>query len=552
MTTPTRSGLDGGEFAELLQTFRAESAENLSALEESLLQLESEPGNEELLPEIFRAAHTLKGNAGCLQFEELSLLAHAVEELLDRLRLGRLAVSSARITTLLEAVDVMRNLVADSISGERGVSAPPALLAALQEAGELATKPESAPRSGVSSFRPTRSGRTLRVGLGKLDRMLDLTSELAIARGHLRQLVDAKESTERVLDALREVDRLGFGLQEAVMNVRLVAVGPSLRHFHRIVRDLAAANDKRATLTLEGADVEVDTTVMEHLKDPITHMLRNAVDHGIETPERRLASGKPAAGRIRISASHDGGGILLVLTDDGAGLDLPRIAARARALGFDPEALTRHELLALVFEPGFSTAEAVTDLSGRGVGMDVVRRNVESLRGTISIDSREGLGTTITIRLPLTLAVIDGFAFGAGDDTYVVPIDSVLECLELRPSTTCDPAVQKETLGMLELRGEALPIVRLRELFSVPGTAPVRENVVVVRHGNSRAGLVVDTLFGGNQTVIKPLGHAFLEVPEVAGASVLGSGRVALILDVPELLRLSASRAAVVPEGVSR
>ncbi|HEV8266846.1 MAG TPA: chemotaxis protein CheA, partial [Thermoanaerobaculia bacterium] len=438
------------------------------------------------------------------------------------------------VTLLLESVDAMRSLLADSLDG-RQPSVPARLLAALRDAAGSAPSDgegQGAPLGAAPRAVAHRGGRSLRVGLSKLDRMLDLTSEMAIARGQLRQLVERGESPERVLDALREVDRLGFDVQEAVMNVRLVAVGPSLRPFNRIVRDLAGNHGKRASLTIEGEDVEVDTTVMEHLKDPITHMLRNAVDHGIETPEVRAAHGKPATGRICIGASYDGGGIVIVVSDDGAGLDIARIAARARSLGRDTEGLSRAELFALVLEPGFSTTGTVTDLSGRGVGMDVVRRNVESLRGTIAIDSVEGAGTTITIRLPLTLAVIDGFAVGCGGETFVLPMESVLECLEVPAASGGDG-----TLGLLTLRGESLPTVRLRGLFGSGSGVPPRENVVVVRHGERRAGLVVDALFGESQTVIKPLGHAFLEVPEVAGASVLGNGRVALILDVPELLR---------------
>ena len=328
------------------------------------------------------------------------------------------------------------------------------------------------------------------------------------------------------------------------MNVRLVPVGPSFRHFHRVVRDLAASQDKRVMLVLEGEDVEVDTTIIEQLKDPITHMIRNAVDHGIETPAARAEAGKSPVGTIRIEAVHGAGGIVVRFSDDGRGLNESAIADRARALGLDPDRMSRQELWNLTMRPGFSTAAQISDLSGRGVGMDVVRRNVDAMRGTIRIQSEPNAGTTIELRLPLTVAVIEGFAVGVGNETYVIPIDRVVECSEMPEAALA--SAQMSMTGVIELRGEPLPFLRIHRVFGLDSTPAARENVVVVEHddGRGRAGIVVDSLFGNSQVVMKPMGRFLGQVPGVAGSSILGNGRVALILDVPEIVRQAADAAA--------
>jgi two-component system chemotaxis sensor kinase CheA len=302
----------------------------------------------------------------------------------------------------------------------------------------------------------------------------------------------------------------------------------------RAVRDIATARGKRARLVVEGADVEVDMSVIEHLRDPLTHMIRNALDHGIEAPEAREVAGKDPCGTITLRALAEGGSIVIEIADDGRGLDRERIAEKARASGLapNPESLSDPELMRLVLEPGFSTAGAVTDLSGRGVGMDVVRRNVEALRGSVGIESRPGRGATVTLRLPLTLAIIDGFAVGVGGETFVVPMDVVSECLAL-PEADGSPRRR----GVVNLRGAALPYVRLRDHFALPAGPSARESVVVTRHEGGELGLVVDALYGESQAVIKPLSRLLGDLPGISGCTILGSGRVALILDLPALWR---------------
>lgn len=542
----------------ILHTFLDESEEGLCRMEEALVALETEPENGETLQTIFRVAHTLKGNASSLGYPRVAGFAHGVEDTLQHLRDRTIPVTGSVITLLLRAVDALRHMVPEAVAGNEEMSpAHEALLKLLGETGTMAVEEKAkAAAALVVPERRERSwgrrkddieawkdrGRTLRVDIEKLDRILNLTGEIAIARGRLRQMLEERvgRTGEEVLEAHLEADRLYLDLQELVMKARMVPVGPIFRQYVRTVRDMAAATGKSVRLLTEAGDVEVDTRVIEHLRDPLTHMIRNAVDHGIEPPQGRQARGKDPCGHVSLRACHEAGSIVIQVADDGSGLDRERIVKQARSEGLvaDPEKLTDAEIYRLVFEPGFSTAEAVTDLSGRGVGMDIVRRNVEALRGSVAIDSRQGEGTTITIRLPLTLAIIEGFAVGVGDETYVIPLEAVLECLEL-------PAEEQHRgngRGVIYLRGQALPYLRLRDQFALPGPSPPRENIVVVHHGGGQAGIAVDVLYGASQTVIKPLGDLFEGLPGIAGSTILGSGRVALILDVPSLLREAVGR----------
>jgi two-component system chemotaxis sensor kinase CheA len=530
---------------QLIDAFVAETDDVLDEIEQLLLRLEQNPEEDQLLHEIFRGVHTLKGNAACLQFDELTRFAHVMEELLDGMREGRLDATTAHVSQLLDAADALRDIAVRSVNGDGTLSERQEELLAQVTAWQTSggkTSSTVAGNGGAASQEPARASRpsrSLRVGIDKLDRMLNLAGEIATIRGTVRQLVEQSGSDEKTLDAVRELERLSFDLQESIMNVRLVPVGPSLRHFHRVVRDLASSQDKRVMLVLEGEDVEVDTTVIEQLKDPITHMIRNAIDHGIELPSVRLGKGKNPIGTIRIAAAHDSGGIIVRFSDDGAGLNDAKIAERARGLGLDPERMSRQDLWDLTLRPGFSTASQVTDLSGRGVGMDVVRRNVDSMRGTLSVHSDPGAGTTVEIRLPLTVAVIEGFAVGVADETYVIPIDNVIECTEM-------PAGGNDATGVIDLRGEPLPFLRIQRVFGLDASPHARENVVVVEHkgGRGRAGIVVDALFGSSQFVMKPMGRFLRQVDGVAGSSILGNGRVALILDVQQIINRASEAAA--------
>ncbi len=531
----------------LLQTFLTESDERLSEMEEGLVTLETGPEDAEVIQTIFRSAHTLKGNAASLGFSRVSEFAHAMEDVLQRLRNRTLAVSGGIITLLLRAVDVLRQMVPDAVAGFDDVQ--PWQTELLKRLADPATGEEvSGPSPAERRKRPWGRRRedirgwidrtkTLRVDRERLDRVLNLTGEIAIIQERLRVLLEKRlgRPEEEVLETHHEAERLCMELQEQVMKIRMVPIAPVFRQYIRTVRDVAQSHGKAARLVVEDGGVEVDSAVIEQLRDPLTHMIRNALDHGIETPEKRKATGKDPCGRLILRALHEAGNILIELEDNGSGFNRQRIIEKALSKGMitDARNLSDEEVHRFVFEPGFSTMETVTDLSGRGVGMDVVRRNVEALRGSIAVDSREGVGSRIMIRLPLTMAIIDGFVVSVGRETYVIPLGAVLECLELSP----EERRRSESRGVVNMRGEPLPYLRLRNLFALDGDIPPRESVVVVQHGRGKAGLVVDLLHGESQTVIRPLGKLFKGLPGVSGSTILGNGRVALILDVPSLLR---------------
>ena len=395
--------------------------------------------------------------------------------------------------------------------------------------------------------------RTLRVDVERLDRMLDLVGEIAVARGRLRTVLEQGGAVPpAVAEVHHDADGLEAELHELITRIRMVPVGPTFQHFHRTVRDLARALGKQVRLTIEGGDIELDMSVLEKIRDPLTHMVRNAVDHGLEAPDARAAAGKEPWGSLRLSASHDAGSIVVTLSDDGRGLDRAALLARGRALGLagTQDAIPDEEIDQLVFAPGISTARSVTELSGRGVGMDVVKCEVEALRGSVEVESAAGEGTTFRIRLPLTLALIDGFVVRAADEAYVIPMDAVVECVDLpRETRAAAGGAPPSVTGLMSLRGAPLPILRLAKLFKLDGAPAARESVVVIRNGDGKAGFVVDALVGGMQVVIKPLGRLFRGVAGVAGSAILGNGRAALILDVPRLMKRVLPAAAHVREA---
>ena len=534
----------------VLQSFREEADELLTQMEQSVLALESLPENRELISSIFRVAHTLKGNASLLEFKTVAQALHSLEDLLDSLRGGATAVSSEIINLLLQSVDVLRQMTGRMLAGEEfllpahdAFFARIAQTAAASRSSEpvRSSAPTSVPSAGANAT--AKPAANLRVDIGKLDRMLNLTVEFAIAQGRMRRMLQEKCSASgaghEVLETHHGLETLFLELQELVMKIRMVPVGPTFHRFARSVRDMARKNGKLARMLIVGEDVEVDTTILEHIHDPLMHMIRNSVDHGLETPEVRRAAGKDPSGKIVLEAFHDSGNIVVRICDDGAGLDHAAILQQARNRGIISEGSrpSESDIHNLVFQPGFSTAEKVSELSGRGVGLDVVRRNVNALSGTVHVESHKGQGTTFTIRLPLTLAIIDGFAVSVDAETYVVPLNEVKECLELPAEKHCS-----EGGGVLNLRGEALPYVRLRDLFGVGGRPPGRERILVVEHQGGRAGLAADELLGEQQAVIKPLGRLFQGISGVSGSTILGTGRVALILDVPAICREAVLR----------
>ncbi|RMS19626.1 CheW-like protein:ATP-binding region [Pseudomonas coronafaciens pv. garcae] len=678
------------------QTFIVEARELLQAMEESLLQLESEPGDVDAIGAVFRAAHTIKGSAGLFGLTPIVSFTHIVEDVLDRLREGSVSVDAQLIAVLLKSGDHMLELI-DVVASRGEQLQPPALEreAALRQALQVYQAPDTAQaadeaaatgvtdgeeveaswhislRFGVDVFRngmdplsflrylntlgqmvkvttvtdsipaveswdpeschlgfeiefrsaaghaainevfdfvredcaveitlidqveadaepvgtelvsqnerstvvasgellgdqravprepgiatvvdrpqsgdqKSKDGRYVRVNADKLDELINLVGELVIASAGASLLAKSCDN-----DPLQEASSTVSGLVEQILDgalhLRMIPIGDTFNRFRRVVRDVSQELGKDIDLIINGAETELDKTVVEKIGDPLMHLLRNSMDHGIESAEARRAAGKPAKGHLSLNAYHDSGSIVIEIADDGAGLNRERILDKAQQRGLVAAgaSLTDQEIYNLIFEPGFSTAEAVTNLSGRGVGMDVVKRNITLLRGTVDLDSQPGQGTIVRIRLPLTLAIINGFLVGIDQSTYVIPLDMVQECIELDEQ---DRQTSRDN-GYLDLRGEVLPLVYLREHFNHEGPAARRQNVVVVRYAEHKAGLVVDDLLGEFQTVIKPLGKdsSYSSVPPQYSSinTAWSASSIATIITAPGPVPLLARR----------
>lgn len=386
-----------------------------------------------------------------------------------------------------------------------------------------------------------QESRSIRIDADKLDQLINLVGELIIVGAGVNliarraNIADLQERTSKLSGLVEEV-------RDSALQLRMVKIGATFSRFQRVVHDVSRDLGKDIALVINGEDTELDKTVVEKIGDPLMHLVRNSMDHGIEPAEVRLAAGKPAQGLLQLNAYHDSGSIVITVEDDGGGLKRDRILAKAveRGLVEPGHHLSDSEVYALIFEPGFSTAETVTNLSGRGVGLDVVKRNITALRGSVSIDSEVGKGTKVTVRLPLTLAIIDGFLVEVDSSVFAIPLDMIEECVAF----SSEPGH-----NYTNLRGTVLPFIRLRELFGIRAPLKRRENIVVLKHAGQRAGLVVDTLLGEFQTVIKPLGRLFNGAKCISGATILGSGDVALILDVPALIQQATKEVSEVGYG---
>lgn len=447
-------------------------------------------------------------------------------------RLGEILVESKAVTPdelarVLETQPKLGTLlVKEGLVSDDKVSAALAAQGHLRGEAEKVAKKEDA---GV------------RVQAERLDDLMDQVGELVIAQARLRQLASRTQDVH--LSALvEEIERLSSQLRDTTMGIRMVAIGSLFSRFRRLVRDLSFELGKEVSLTMSGEETELDKTVIERLHDPLVHLIRNSLDHGVEAPERREAAGKPRQGRIHLSAVHSGAQVLIQIQDDGAGIDPARIRAKAEENGLIPPGadLSEGEILQLIFAPGFSTAAKVTSVSGRGVGMDVVKRSIDALRGSIDVAGAPEKGTVITLRLPLTLAIIDGLLVRVGDGRYVIPLSAVEECVELTPADD----LRSTGRDFLNIRDEVVPFIRLKTLFGVSKPPEPYQKVVVVSTGDARVGLAVDQIIGDYQTVIKSLSKIHAGVQTFSGATILGDGTVALILDVPRLIDFSQTRGA--------
>lgn len=418
-----------------------------------------------------------------------------------------------------------------------GTRTPDTIAVAPLAATPLAETPTAAAPPAARGDGPARAAApaigSIRVPAERLDDLMDQVGELVIAQARLKQLIAGSGNAD-IAAVAEEIERLSGGLRDTTMGIRMVPIGSLFERFHRLVRDLSQSLGKSVRLTLSGEETELDKTVIERLNDPLVHIIRNSLDHGVETAEARVRSGKDPQGHIHLSARHSGAKVLVTIRDDGRGIDRDRVRAKAEEQGLiEPgAAIADAELLQLIFHPGFSTAAAITSVSGRGVGMDVVKRVLDSLRGSIDVSSTPGGGTEITLSLPLTLAIIDGLLVRVGLGRYVIPLSAVEECVEL----PADADQRHRGRNFLGIRGELVPFIRLRETFRATSPADPFQKAVIVSTGERRVGLVVDQVIGDHQTVIKSLSKLHADVAAFSGATILGDGSVALILDVGHLI----------------
>jgi len=549
---------------ELVGDFILESREHLAAVESQLLTLERDPANAEALNSVFRGFHTIKGLAGFLELWEVQKLAHETEALLDRARSTQWTITPAAIDVILESADSLRRWLShlESLLQRRPSDPPPpheALLARIRALIAGSTEPESSavglaslagavepektaevPASAAAEpARHRNEAMAVKVDTAKLDYLVDMAGEMVIAESLVRHDPElGKLKSQALQRKMAQMTRITAELQKTAMAMRLVPIGPLFRRMSRLVRDLSRQFGKQVAMETEGDEIELDRTIVEGLADPLMHMVRNAMDHGIETPAEREASGKNPNARLLLKAHHQAGQVVIEIADDGRGLDAAKIKAKAVEKGLlAPEKeLSESETYNLIFEPGFTTAAKVTNVSGRGVGMDVVRRHIEKLRGRIEIRSKTGHGAQFLLKLPLTLAIIDGLVVGVGTERYIVPLFAVREMF--RPGAETIWTVHQRA-EMALVRGSLLPVVRLYRRFGVkPKSEDPRESVLVMAEvEGSRYCLLVDELIGKQEVVIKALGETFRGVTGVAGGAILGDGRVGLILDLDRLLK---------------
>ena len=556
--------LNLAENEELLTEFQAEASDHLGQIESAVLELEQNAASEEAINSLFRSFHTLKGVAGFLNLVPINRLAHEIEDLMDLVRSGKLEIFKEIVDLVLDSKDAIAALLSQISDGLANGSSPSEIIPvsplmsrarlacqgerAYQEsagAGQsndrsnqprseesetAATTPSNAPKSSAQSS-------TIRVSTKKLDSLLDMVGELVIVKSQLAESTKSQEDQSNSLRrSLSQLARITKELQHTSMSLRMVPIKPTFQKMSRLVRDISGKIGKPVDFEVSGEDTELDRNVVEEVGDPLVHMTRNAIDHGLESPQDRIAAGKPESGHIRISAYHSGSNIAIEISDDGQGIDPDKILAKAISKGIvDANAtLSKPEIFKLIFAPGFSTAAEVTDISGRGVGMDVVRKNIEKLRGKVEIESEIGVGSTFRILLPLTMAIVDGLIIKVGDRRFILPSTSVK--VALRPDETSITSVQGNE-EVLNIRDKVYPLKRLHELFRIQDatTDPKQGTVVIVESSGRQYGLLVDAMIQKQEVVIKSLGSMMQDLRGISGGAILGDGSIALILDTNSL-----------------
>lgn len=535
---------------EIVQAFLEESRENLDQLDRDLVDLESQPDDPALLARIFRTIHTVKGTCGFLGFSRLESLAHTGENLLGALRDGDLVLNGAVTTSLLALVDGTRRALHHiETTGTEGDDDHAAVIADLARhlspgvSSELPQKPLDPAPVLPRDASPT-SESSVRVEVAVLDKLLDLVGELVLARSQIADLAVDQDEGPLALP-YRQLRLVTSELQQGVMQARLQPVGAVIGKFPRIARDLAAALNKKVRVEIEGDDVGVDKAVNEALRDPLLHLVRNAVDHGLESESERLAAGKPAAGSLHLRVRQEGGRVQVEVTDDGRGIDVERLVQRTVALGFltaeQAAALSAAEQLELMFRAGLTTKDEVSNVSGRGVGMDVVRTSLAQVGGSILVTSERGQGSIFRINVPLTLAIMPALVVWCGGGRYALPQVDVHEIVRVEQEEMESSVDAVSGVRLLRLRGRLLPLVELAQHFAVaPAASGDGMNVVVVDTGGRRFGIVVDTVGDTTEAVVKPLPCSIRSIPLFAGVTILSDGQPSLILDVAGLANAAA------------
>ncbi len=602
------------ELKEIVESFIVETNDIFEKLDNEILELEKRPEDKELINSIFRAVHTVKGTSGVLSFEQMTVIAHRFEDVLNKLRRDELKFQPAMLDVMFEAFDQMKALLrqvvehnihdidfsgtikrleslskgvlpekAEKGPAEQQAAAPasePAIAKSaepvdvvqrntdqeqLQTSQARESAPQDASQSHPQASQPQKADKitdtTIRVDVGRLDHLMNLVGELVLGRNRLSQIVtssredDAGEDfSHQLSETSAQIDFITTELQTAVMKTRMVQIGRVFNRFPRLVRDIAREFNKDIDLVIEGEETELDKSIIEEISDPLVHLIRNAADHGVEEPERREKAGKSRRGTIRLTAGHEGNHIIIEIQDDGAGMD-PEILKRKAIEKGVITAEEAHEMKTddaynLIFIPGFSTAQKVSSVSGRGVGMDVVKTNITKLNGIIAVESGVGKGTKFVLKLPLTLAIIQGLLVAVGTETFAIPLNSVLEVVHTFKSDVATVNGRE----VIRLRETVLPLVSISDILDVPLQSEELRGfyTVVVGVANHKFGIVVNRLIGQKEIVIKPLGAYLKNIQGIAGSTILGDGRVIMILDAGELLRLAQkgthSKASVASE----
>ncbi|MFH0990132.1 MAG: chemotaxis protein CheA [bacterium] len=564
---PTASlGFDN-EMAEIFESFVIESNEIIEHLGRDLLELEKTPANIELLHKIFRGMHTLKGTSSFLGFNQMTELGHSCEDLLNKLRKGELVATAAMIDVMFKAYDMIKVLL-ERIEKKNMQPVDfshivQKLQAEIQGASQVKAREktsdgsaqqveENAAESAVASFSKS-TDTTIRVDVNRLDDLMNLVGELVLGRNRLSQVshklneeYEEVQTVKELQDTSSQIDFITTELQMAVMKTRMLPVAKVFNKLPRLVRDLAKETGKEIDLQIYGRETELDKSIIEELNDPLLHIIRNAVDHGIELPDERIKNRKPRIGTIVVNAEHEGNHIVISIEDDGKGMDPEILKQKGIEKGLitleQSKEMSKREILNLIFIPGFSTAQTVTSVSGRGVGMDVVRSNVAKLKGMVEIDSDPGKGSIITIKLPLTLAIIQALLVRVGTEIFAIPLGSVLEVVRVEAKET-------QTInghGVIRMRDMVLPLASMAEVLTKNGqqSKPRWLYIVVIAWADQRLGVVVDSLLGQREVVIKSLGDYLSNTRGIAGSTILGDGRTILIIDAGQFIQLCIEKHA--------